>query len=90
MLLFWITIIIFMVVIVMGNYLYFNRVLPTIDEAAEIMPSKQSRQIKSYLGSLNEEKSKGLAYAFLKYNQHIQSLMGLLLICNIIYMSVIE
>ncbi len=88
MLLFWITLVLFIIVLSVGNYLYFNRVLPAINKTSEIMPREQGKQIENYLNTLAAEQSKGLAYVFLKYYQHIQSLMGLLLICNIIYMSV--
>ncbi|NVJ65201.1 MAG: hypothetical protein HWE16_01845 [Gammaproteobacteria bacterium] len=87
MALFWLTLVLFILVIFIGNYLLFNRVLPKIDETAATMPSAQAKQVDKYLSMLAAEERKGFAYYFLKYFNKIQALMGLLLICNILYFS---
>lgn len=87
MLFFWGSLVLFILVLIISNYLHFNKVLPEIKESMEMMPSEQARQINHYLESLPEEKKKGFTYRFLKSSQAIQAVMGLLLICNIIYMS---
>ena len=88
MALFWITLILFILVMVIGNYLLFNKVTTEIDETVELLPSEQSRQVERYLAQLDRAKQKGFSYFFLKHYQKIQAVMGLLLVINIIYFSV--
>ncbi len=88
MILFWSSLIIFVLVIVIGNYLLFNKVVPSIDESVEFMPTEQMNQVERYLAQLDPLKKKGFTYFFLKHYQKIQALMGLLLVINILYFSI--
>jgi len=40
--------------VVLGNYLYFTKVLPVLDEPPKLLPSGQVRDIDRYLESLDE------------------------------------
>ena len=42
------------VYVVLGNYLYFVKVLPALDESPKFLPSGQVRDIERYLESLDE------------------------------------
>lgn len=42
------------VYVVLGNYLYFAKVLPALDEPPKLLPSGQVRDIDRYLESLDE------------------------------------
>ena len=86
--LFWISIVLFVAVIFIGNYLMFNRVLPAINESIESLPSGQIKQVELYLSKLSTRQRRGFSYLFLKNHTYIQAVMGLLLVINIIYYSV--
>lgn len=88
MTLFWITIILFVLVIGIGNYLLFNKVVPSIDESVEFMPSEQMNQVERYLAQLDPSEKKGFTHFFLQHYQKIQAIMGLLLLINILYFSI--
>ena len=42
------------VYVVLGNYLYFTKVLPALDEPPKLLPGGQVRDIDRYLESLDE------------------------------------
>jgi len=42
------------VYVVLGNYLYFLKVLPALGEPPRLLPSGQVRQVERYLESLDE------------------------------------
>lgn len=42
------------VYVVLGNYLYFTKVLPVLDEPPKLLPGGQVRDIDRYLESLDE------------------------------------
>lgn len=42
------------VYVVLGNYLYFSKVLPALGEPPKLLPSGQVRHVEQYLESLDE------------------------------------
>ena len=42
------------VYVVLGNYLYFAKVLPALNEPPKLLPSSQVRDVERYLESLDE------------------------------------
>ena len=43
------------VYVVLGNYLYWAKILPTLDKPMELMPSGQLRDVDRYLEILDEQ-----------------------------------
>jgi hypothetical protein len=41
--------------VVLGNYLYFAKVLPALDESPKLFPSGQLKDVKRYLELLDEQ-----------------------------------
>ncbi len=67
--------------IVLGNYLYFNKVLPGLkrldkDYDSSLMPSGQIKQTKEYIIAIENNNNKPWFYYYLKYNKYILVLIA--------------
>jgi hypothetical protein len=71
---------IFIAHIVIGNYLYFTKVLFVIDKSPSIRPSKQLRDIKEYLALLDIKNERPWFYSFLKNQNKISVVLVLLML----------
>ena len=68
------------VYVVFGNYLYFRRVIPTLNKAPGVLPSTQLKDIDDYLSLLREN---GKRPWFLFYLKNIKAITLLILILMI-------
>ena len=80
---FGIVFVLFAVYIVLGNYLYFWKILPAIERAGgdsvpAFLPSGQFRQTRRYVDMLDQRNDRPWYYFFLRFDRHIALVLVLL------------
>ena len=66
--------------VALGNYLYFAKVLPTINAAPKFLPTEQFKDIKQYLTIIEE---RGESYWFCFYLKHFKIISIILIVLMI-------